>query len=324
MNFFSLLFLSLFLSNLSLTNAKLGFSFHKEHSEPTTNNLYKKHKCNILSLSGGGSYGAVEAGILDSLISNHLINDKFDVITGISAGGLNAGYLSYYSNIRDAIPELFQIYKNTKNGDIYEKDILGILHNWSIYSTKQLYNTLHSYLDPKKNNPEAPITLVGASNIIQNRLDVFRIDNMNVDDKVDVLMSTSAIPFIFPPHKFNGSLYVDGGVISNEMIYEAIGSVDCDYYDIVFISASDHKPIHTEIDGLLTYISSIVHLLFNTFDYQLSEFEGMNCLYPKGNIKACFPNAVELSSYSILDFDYGEKLYELGKNNYYCKNIMLC
>ena len=31
-------------------------------------------------------------------------------------------------------------------------------------------------------------------------------------------MSTSAIPLAFPPRKYNNALYIDGGVISNEII----------------------------------------------------------------------------------------------------------
>ena len=52
---------------------------------------------NQLSFSGGGSFGAVEIGIIKRLMENNLQN--FDIYTGISAGALNAGFLSYYKNI---------------------------------------------------------------------------------------------------------------------------------------------------------------------------------------------------------------------------------
>ena len=50
--------------------------------------------CNILSFSGAGSFGAVEVGILDRMSSSL---PTFDMLTGVSAGGLNVGFLSYYS-----------------------------------------------------------------------------------------------------------------------------------------------------------------------------------------------------------------------------------
>ena len=51
---------------------------------------------NQLSLSGGGSFGAVEIGILKRLLetdTNTNTNTKtYDLYTGISAGALNAGF----------------------------------------------------------------------------------------------------------------------------------------------------------------------------------------------------------------------------------------
>ena len=51
---------------------------------------------NQLAFSGGGSFGAVEIGILKRI--NQIEKKKYDIYTGISAGGLNAGFLSYYKD----------------------------------------------------------------------------------------------------------------------------------------------------------------------------------------------------------------------------------
>ena len=53
---------------------------------------------NQLSFSGGGSFGAIEIGILKYLIESNK-NVKYDLYSGISAGALNAGVLSYYKDI---------------------------------------------------------------------------------------------------------------------------------------------------------------------------------------------------------------------------------
>ena len=52
---------------------------------------------NQLAFSGGGSFGAVEIGILKRI--NQIEKKKYDIYTGISAGGLNAGFLSYYKDL---------------------------------------------------------------------------------------------------------------------------------------------------------------------------------------------------------------------------------
>lgn len=45
---------------------------------------------NQLSFSGGGSFGAVEIGILKRI--NEIEPKNYDLYTGISAGALNAGF----------------------------------------------------------------------------------------------------------------------------------------------------------------------------------------------------------------------------------------
>ena len=52
---------------------------------------------NQLAFSGGGAFGAVEIGILKRI--NELNPKKYDMYTGISAGGLNAGFLSFYDDL---------------------------------------------------------------------------------------------------------------------------------------------------------------------------------------------------------------------------------
>ena len=47
--------------------------------------------CKVLTLSGGGVYGSFESGVLSKLFEQ---NSTYDIITGISSGSLNAGYLS--------------------------------------------------------------------------------------------------------------------------------------------------------------------------------------------------------------------------------------
>ena len=41
-------------------------------------------------MSGGGSHGSYEAGVLYSLINSNPKDFEYDVITGVSAGSINA------------------------------------------------------------------------------------------------------------------------------------------------------------------------------------------------------------------------------------------
>ena len=278
--------------------------------------------CNILALSGGGAFGAVEVGILDGLASSGQIPNVYDVVTGISAGGLNAGFLSYFDDVPSAIPHLVNIFSNITTQSVYNTDYLGIFTRWSIYDNSPLEQTLTNILETTIQSDNPPITLIGASNVYTEELDIFKFNELSLVDKINVLMSTSAIPLAFPPRKYNNALYVDGGVISNEIINQAIGAISCSFYNITFISASLKSAGNNNVTGLVSYISSIFHMLFRTFDYQLAQVT--TCTYPKGQINACFPTSSELDNYSILDFDNGYALYELGKQSNKCIQYELC
>jgi len=96
--------------------------------------------CNILSFSGGGSFGAIEIGILDKIKLS-----EYDMITGVSAGALNAGLLSYYNNpllLNKGIEKLKNIYINLTNNFVYTHNYLEIERTWSYYNTLPLKKTL--------------------------------------------------------------------------------------------------------------------------------------------------------------------------------------
>ena len=279
--------------------------------------------CNVLALSGGGSFGAVQGGILEGLLESQSVPASYDVITGISAGGLNAGFLSYFANISSGLPALHTILSGLTTGSVYKNGILNVLSDWSIYDNSPLGATLAGVIDGKTTASGAPITLIGATNVNSELLDVWRFDLLDAADRVDVLMATSAIPLAFPPRAINGSYYVDGGVINNEMITQAMGYVSCSAYNVVFVSASSRGG-RQEINGLFSYLSGVGHVLLDTFDYQLAQFENVRCPYPRGGITACFPTATALEGYSILNFDYGSELWELGRGAYNCTQFEIC
>ncbi len=278
--------------------------------------------CNVLSLSGGGSFGAVEMGMLEGLYENGAIPKQFDIITGISAGGLNAGFLSYYEEYPDAFPLVRSVFQNLTTPDVYTVDILGIFTHWSIYNNSPLKATLSGIFQDLQVSGNPPITLIGASNIGTQHLDIFQFHTLDFADKIDVLLSTSSIPFVFPPHSYKGGLYVDGGVISDELITQVLGQKMCDTYNITFLSAEGKGKQNQTVDGLFSYVSAIFRLFFSTFDNQLARIG--QCKYPLGTIHACYPNGTLLENYSILDFNKGSELYTIGYSQQICEVFNLC
>lgn len=290
-----------------------------------SNPYYEKNTCNVLAFTGGGSYGAIQVGILDSLIYGKNIPNQFDIITGISAGGLNAAFLSYYPTLSLALPDLKQIILNITTKEIYKQDYFKLFSKWSIYDNTPLEYTLRNIFTNKFYHKTTTKTLIGATNLITEELDVYEYSLLDYENKINLLMSTTAIPFIFPPRKMNNQLYIDGGVINNEMIFQALGVMRCQNYSIIVISASPKTKQNKNIDGLLSYIGSVAKLILNTFDNQVSDIISVKCEYPIGTLKLCYPlYSNTLNRISILDFDKGDILYEIGKNNFTCENHLIC
>ena len=136
--------------------------------------------CNVLTLGGGGSFGAVEVGILKDMLDKNIITGEFDVIAGISAGGLNAAYLSYGENIKDNINSLEHLYTKSTTKSVYKSNfIFRILKDWSIFNCNPLENTINKILRTKEYSENNPITLIGSTNLNTQKLDIFRFDKLS-------------------------------------------------------------------------------------------------------------------------------------------------
>ena len=261
--------------------------------------------CNVLSLSGGGSFGINEVAILKNMYDTKKINNEFDIITGISAGGLNSGILNFYKDTNEGLDTLKNIYFNLTNDDVYKKDEIHILNNWSFYNTEPLRNTIKNLINKYDNDEK--ITIIGATDVYQGKLIHFNFHTLNKEDKTNVLMATSAIPLVFPPVHINNTLYVDGGVLENEII-------PFEQCDILLITAHPKLSEDRDIKNIFRYTERIVKILYNEFNDETSK-------YKSSNIEHCYPTSPELEKYSILDFKNAEKLYTITYNNYKCEKL---
>jgi NTE family protein len=270
---------------------------------------------NQLSFSGGGSFGAVEIGILKRVID--MENKKYDLYTGISAGALNSGFLSYYSNIRFGITFAEKIYSTIKNRMIYEMiPNTGI----SLLNTQPLFNTLTEIIDTLPNQPIIH-TIIGATNMYSGQLDTYNFEEQNNTDKVLLLMSSSAIPGIFPPIKFNNKLYADGGILSNELIEV---EHDNKYLNITFITPYEgYIYDDSPIDTLREMLKRTMSILLANFDDPIASLN-QNCKIPIGEINKYFVPPELLKNYSILNFEKGAELIDIGYNYVTHKKYNIC
>lgn len=269
---------------------------------------------NQLSFSGGGSFGAVEIGIAKHIAETD--SKEYDMYTGISAGALNSGFLSYFKNLTAGIKFAEKVYGEIRNRMIFE-----ILPNTgvSVLNTAPLHKTLSTVVNSMPNEPMVP-TLIGAVNLYSGNLDVYNFAENNSTNKVLLLMSSSAIPGVFPPINYNGFLYADGGTLSNELLQVR----NNDYLNITYI---------TPYEGYLyndAPINSLKDMLVRTFDIVSSNFNNplttmnQNCDKPIGEINKYFVKPEHLSGYSSMNFDKGSELIDIGYKYAEHKRYKIC
>jgi predicted patatin/cPLA2 family phospholipase len=216
-------------------------------------------KFNQLSFSGGGSFGAVEIGILKRILETD--PKQYDLYTGISAGALNSGFLSYFSDLKTGVKSVEKIYSRLHNLMIYNVfPPTGV----SVLNTEPLFNTLTSIIDNMPNDPVVN-TLIGATNMYSGNLDVYSFEDNNDADKVLLLLSSSAIPGVFPPIKYNGQLYADGGTLSNELLQVKGNSGK--YINITYITPSEGYTYNDDpIDTLKEMLMRVFKIVTSNFN----------------------------------------------------------
>jgi len=273
-------------------------------------------KFNQLSFSGGGSFGAVEIGILKRILETD--SKQYDLYTGISAGALNSGFLSYFSDLKTGVKAVEKIYGGLHNLMIYNVfPPTGV----SVLNTDPLFNTLSKIINNMPNEPVVN-TLIGATNMYSGNLDVYSFEDNSDADKVLLMLSSSAIPGVFPPIKYKGQLYADGGTLSNELL-QVKGNTG-KYINITYITPSqgytyNDDPIET-LKEMLMRVFKIVSSNFNNPIVTLNQ----NCEKPVGEINKYFVSSEYLKDYNSLNFDNGQELIDIGYKYAQKQKLKLC
>jgi predicted acylesterase/phospholipase RssA len=270
---------------------------------------------NQLAFSGGGSFGAVEIGILKRI--NQIEKKQYDTYTGISAGGLNAGFLSYYKDLTMGIKNAELLYSNMKNKMVYE---VSPHNELSLLNTEPLFNVLTKIINKMGKEPVIN-TYIGATNLYTGRLDIFNFNDNNDADKVLLLMSTSAIPVVFPPINYNNYMYADGGTLSNELldIFH-----DGSYLNITYITTTEGiNEISEPITSLQDMIRRTIEIVVGNYNDPITKIN-QNCKTPYGEVNMFYVDNNYLEDYNMLNFDNGKELIDIGYNYMETKKYMLC
>lgn len=267
-----------------------------------------------LALSGGGALGIAHIGVIQAIEEAGI---RIDYITGTSMGSLVGGlYAIGYTSGQLAemaassnFIELFSEKPDRRYISNYEKitddrtiatfpisekriDLpVGIISGRNVYTyLAKLTQSVHGV----EQFDDFPIPFAAvATDLETGEAKVFRSGYLP-----DALRASISIPSLFSPHDIDGKVYVDGGLIRNIPVQDAI-EMGADYTIAVDVSS----PLMTK-DSLNTFAKVLNQsVYFRIHDYADVQREMADYVV----------RIEELEPYSAADFDLAKKFLEIGQ-----------
>ena len=170
-------------------------------------------------LSGGGSLGAVQVGMLQALAERDV---HPDLLIGTSAGAINAAYLAGHGAGRKAVEELATIWRGLRRQDVFPFDPLRHLlalagSRPALCSDRNLRRLIESHL-PYGNLEDAAIPLHIVTTDLLSGHEVL----LSAGDAVSAVLASATIPGVLPAVQRDGLTLVDGGVANNAALSQAV------------------------------------------------------------------------------------------------------
>ncbi len=246
-----------------------------------------------IACQGGGSHAAFTSGALQALFESG-IQDKYNIVSlsGTSGGALCAALVWYaLKKGKDPVKQLVDFWSDNTAQTPQERlfnDVLittleftnkGLLpvfntspsstiaKQWLSFATIGLRRRftdfrelLETHIDFKEVaawgvQPEAPILLLGASNILTGKLWMF--NSLYEPIKVEHILASCAIPNIFPAVEIGEDAYWDGIFSDNPPITELIDPEDVGVANIpeeiwvIKLNPTRRETIPTAVDDIL-------------------------------------------------------------------------
>jgi len=234
-----------------------------------------------IALSGGGARGIAHLGILKAL---EQFGIKPSVISGTSAGAIAGAFYSMGFSTQE-------ILNIVKKGHFFSFSNL-LIEKQGFFSMKG-FEKIYSNYFPTNSFSDLNIPLyVAATDILKGEITYFSSGDLSQS-----LMASSCIPVVFQPVSYNGSMFVDGGVLNNFPIEPLVGQCDI----IIGIHVNSIKKEVNEIH--------MNNILDRSFHLALS-----NSVRNKIDTCNLFIEPPNMSQFGILDLKRIQEIYDYGYN----------
>jgi NTE family protein len=172
-------------------------------------------------LSGGGSLGAVQVGMLQALADHRL---GPDLLVGASAGALNAAYIAGHDFTHDTLDQLAEVWCSLRRYDIFpiapHRQLLALVGaRPSLCAPDGLRRLVRDNLTyDRLEQATIPVQII-ATDVISGT-EVALVDG----DPIAAVLASAAIPAVFPTVTIDGHVLFDGGVADKTPISQAVAA----------------------------------------------------------------------------------------------------
>lgn len=280
-----------------------------------TNTTPSVDKKRALILSGGGSKGSFQVGKLKQLVEQGY---RWDQITGVSVGAINAIYLGMFNKHEQhfGVLQLENLWRTKINGNcsVYEPWLPGSLTYvaslWkgSLFDTSPLRSLIEMNVDiDKVKQSNVPIH-IGVCSLNSGKFKTVLATESNI---IDYVMASSSFPIAFPTIEIDGEVFTDGGIRNTVPIRTAIAS------GVSEIDVIINNPLELGIARVSSSkLRSLTSKVFRTIDILSDEVlvSELHELCLQNNITLRIHAPAGHSEKHPLDFDkdHISKLIELG------------
>lgn len=180
-------------------------------------NSLSKHPKTAFVLAGGGSYGAVQVGMLRALCA---LDIRPDLVTGSSVGAING---AFYAGIPSAsgIERLEALWRRLKRQDVFPIALSGLfgalVNSDHLFEPSGLRRLLAEHL-PYSQLEDSVIPM----HVMATDLLTGSPVRLSTGPAVAAVLASCAIPAIYPPVQIDNRKLIDGAISCNTPIRAAI------------------------------------------------------------------------------------------------------
>lgn len=161
-------------------------------------------------LAGGGSFGAIQVGMLHSLAAHGI---AADMVVGSSVGALNGAYYAGNPTL-EGVQQLEAIWRGLRRSDVFPvtwRTLFGFMRRRDfLLASDGLCRLVDKHL-PYRNLQEAKIPIhIVATDILTGKTAV-----LSEGPAAQAILASTAIPAAFAPVKFETRYLADGAISSN-------------------------------------------------------------------------------------------------------------